>query len=90
MNEDANASNLDETWNSPEFQAPEDLYGSRVVYRVKSGDSLYLIALKHRVTVAALKEWNHLSGNNLRIGQRLTVYSNPRIARRNFWWNVHG
>ena len=82
MNEDANASNLDETWNSPEFQAPEDLYGSRVVYRVKNGDSLYLIALKHRVTVAALKEWNHLSGNNLRMGQRVTIYSNPRIARR--------
>ena len=82
MSEDANASNLDETWNSPEFQAPEDLYGSRVVYRVKNGDSLYLIALKHRVTVAALKEWNHLSGNQLRIGQRLTIYSNPRIARR--------
>jgi peptidoglycan lytic transglycosylase D len=82
MNEDANASNLDETWNSPEFQAPEDLYGSRGAYRVKNGDSLYLIALKHRVTVAALKEWNHLSGNQLRIGQRLTIYSNPRIARR--------
>jgi len=82
MNEDANASNLDETWNSPEFQAPEDLYGSRAVYRVKNGDSLYLIALKHRVTVAAIKEWNHLSGNQLRVGQRLTIYSNPRIARR--------
>jgi membrane-bound lytic murein transglycosylase D len=82
MNEDANASNLEETWNSPEFQSPEDLYGSRVVYRVKNGDSLYLIALKQRVTVAALKEWNHLSGNQLRIGQRLTIYSNPRIARR--------
>jgi membrane-bound lytic murein transglycosylase D len=82
MNEDANASNLEETWNSPEFQAPEDLYNNRVVYRVKNGESLYLIALKHRVTVAALKEWNHLSGNLLRTGQRLTIYSNPRIARR--------
>ena len=82
MNEDANASNLEETWNSPEFQAPEDLYNSRVVYRVKNGESLYLIALKHRVTVAALKEWNHLSGNLLHAGQRLTIYSNPRIARR--------
>jgi membrane-bound lytic murein transglycosylase D len=82
MNEDANASNLDETWNSPEFQAPEDLYGSRAAYRVRNGDSLYLIALKHRVTVAALKEWNHLSGNQLHIGQRLTIYSNPRIVRR--------
>jgi membrane-bound lytic murein transglycosylase D len=82
MNEDANASNLDETWNSPDFQAPEDSYGSRAVYRVQSGDSLNLIALKHRVTVAALKEWNHLSSDQLRIGQRLTIYGNPRIARR--------
>jgi membrane-bound lytic murein transglycosylase D len=81
MSDDAGDSNLDETWNSPEFRPPEDLYANRVAYRVKSGDSLYMIALKHRVTVAALKEWNHLSGNGLRIGQRLTIYSNPRIAR---------
>ncbi len=82
MNEDADASNLDETWNSPEFQSPEDLYANRLAYRVRNGDSLYSIALRHRVTVAALKEWNHLSGNLLHSGQRLTIYSNPRIARR--------
>ena len=81
MSEDASVSNLVETWNNPEFRAPEDLYSSRIVYRVRNGDSLYSIALKHRVTVAALKEWNHLSGNTLRIGQRLTIYSNPRISR---------
>jgi membrane-bound lytic murein transglycosylase D len=81
MNEDADTSNLDETWKNSEFQAPEDSYGNRAVYRVKNGDSLYLIALKHRVTVAALKEWNHLSGNQLRIGQRLTIYSNRRVSR---------
>ncbi len=82
MSEDANASNLDETWKNPEFQAPEDYFGSRVEYRVHNGDSLYLIALRHRVTVAALKEWNHLSGNQLRIGQRLTIFSNPRRTAR--------
>ncbi|MEO8007589.1 MAG: LysM peptidoglycan-binding domain-containing protein, partial [Betaproteobacteria bacterium] len=81
MNDDADATNLDETWNNPEFQMPDDLYARREVYRVKNGDSLDLIALKHRVTVAALKEWNHLSGNHLRIGQRLTIYRNPRISR---------
>src|SRR4029079_15861655 len=48
MNEDVEDSNLEETWNSPEFQAPEDLYASRVVYRVRNGDSLYSIALRHR------------------------------------------
>ncbi|HVY05681.1 MAG TPA: transglycosylase SLT domain-containing protein [Burkholderiales bacterium] len=82
MNTDGSASNLDETWKNPEFQAPEDYFGSRVEYRVKNGDSLYLIALRHRVTVAALKEWNHLSSNRLRIGQRLTIYSNPRHTAR--------
>jgi membrane-bound lytic murein transglycosylase D len=78
MNEDDNASNLDETWKNPEFQAPEDYFGGRKEYRVRNGDSLYLIAQRNRVTVAALKEWNHLSGNHLRVGQRLTIYSNPR------------
>lgn len=82
LTEDGTASNLGETWNSPQFQAPEDLYGGKVVYRVRPGDSLYYLASKHRVSVAALKEWNHLKGNHLRIGQRLTIYSNPRIARR--------
>ena len=82
LTEEGTASNLGETWNSPQFQAPEDLYGGRVVYRVRTGDSLYYLALKHRVSVAALKEWNHLKGTHLRIGQRLTIYTNPRIARR--------
>jgi len=81
MNEEASASNLMETWNNAEFQAPDDLYSSRIVYRVKDGDTLNLIARRHRVTVAALREWNHLSGNVVRAGQRLTIYSNPRIAR---------
>ncbi len=82
MPDDENTSNLDETWNSPEFQAPEDLFGGQIAYRVKKGDSLYLIAQRHRVTVAALKEWNHLSSNALHLGQRLTIYSNPRSVRR--------
>jgi membrane-bound lytic murein transglycosylase D len=82
MREDANASSLQETWNNPEFQAPDDIYGSRQVYRVRNGDNLYGIALRHHVTVAALVDWNHLRTNQLRIGQRLTIYGNPRTARR--------
>lgn len=78
MNEDDSASNLDDTWKNAEFQAPEDYFGGRKEYRVRNGDSLYLIAQRNRVTVAALKEWNHLKGNQLRVGQRLTIYSNPR------------
>jgi LysM repeat protein len=55
---------------------------NRMVYRVKSGDSLYSIARANRISVAALKEWNRLRSNAIHPGQRLTIYSNPRAARR--------
>ena len=82
MNEETESSNLMDTWENPEFLAPDDHYMNRMVYRVKSGDSLYSIARANRISVAALKEWNRLRGNNIRPGQRLTIYSNPRAARR--------
>ena len=42
-------------------------------YRVKSGDNLWQIAKDHKVAVNDLKQWNKLSGNNLRVGQVLTM-----------------
>lgn len=42
-------------------------------YSVKSGDSLYSIALRHRTTVDSIKELNNLEGNNLKIGQELLL-----------------
>jgi peptidoglycan lytic transglycosylase D len=82
MNEETESSNLMDTWENPEFLAPDDYYMNRMVYRVKSGDSLYSISRANHISVAALKEWNRLRGNNIRPGQRLTIYSNPRAARR--------
>lgn len=84
MDESANASNFGDTWNTPEFQAPDDRFGGRVTYKVRSGDSLYSIARKHRVTVAAIKDWNRLRSNQIRAGQRLTIYtgSSSRAALR--------
>ncbi len=46
----------------------------RVRYRVRSGDYLGRIAQKHGVSVSKIKRWNNLKSNNLRIGQRLTIY----------------
>ena len=44
-------------------------------YTVRSGDSLYLIANKFRVTIAQLARWNKIDKNKiLRPGQRLTMY----------------
>jgi membrane-bound lytic murein transglycosylase D len=47
---------------------------SKVTYRVKSGDYLGKIARKYGVRVSQIKQWNGLRSNNLRIGQRLTIY----------------
>ena len=49
--------------------------GQMIVYKVKSGDVLGSIALRNRCTVAQIKKWNHLKSNNIRIGQRLVLYS---------------
>ena len=48
--------------------------GERIVYNVKSGDYLGKIASKYGTTVAKIKKWNNLKSNNIRVGQRLTIY----------------
>ncbi len=50
----------------------------RIRYRVRSGDYLGKIANKYGVSVNRIKKWNGLKSNNLRVGQRLTIY--PRYA----------
>jgi len=46
----------------------------RIRYKVKSGDYLGKIAERYGVGVSQIKRWNGLRSNNLRIGQRLTIY----------------
>jgi membrane-bound lytic murein transglycosylase D len=46
----------------------------RIRYKVRSGDYLGKIAAKYGVGVSQIKRWNGLNNNNLRIGQRLTIY----------------
>ena len=47
---------------------------SKIRYRVQNGDYLGKIARKYGVRVSQLKQWNGLRSNNLKIGQRLTIY----------------
>ncbi len=47
----------------------------RIVYKVKKGDYLGKIAARHHVTVAQIKNWNGLRNNNLRVGQKLVIYT---------------
>ncbi|WP_179349427.1 LysM peptidoglycan-binding domain-containing protein [Winogradskyella pacifica] len=48
---------------------------SEIRYRVQNGDYLGKIARKYGVRVSQLKQWNNLRGNDLKIGQRLTIFS---------------
>ena len=54
---------------------------SKIRYKVKSGDYLGKIARNFKVRVSQIKQWNGLRTNDLKIGQRLTIYSrNPTAA----------
>lgn len=46
---------------------------SDVAYTVRSGDSLYSIAIRYDVTINAILERNHLSSTTIFAGQRLFI-----------------
>ncbi|GAA3588502.1 LysM peptidoglycan-binding domain-containing protein [Flavivirga amylovorans] len=53
----------------------------RVRYKVRSGDFLGKISRRYGVRVSDIKKWNGLRSNNLKIGQRLTIYPRkPYVA----------
>ena len=49
-------------------------------YTVKSGDTLSGIATRHGVTVNQLKQWNGLTSNNIKVGQKLKLNSSSTSA----------
>ena len=53
---------------------------SRVVHRVKSGETLSSIAQKYNTSVAAVRQANKLRGSVIKVGQRLTI-SVPRSVQ---------
>lgn len=53
---------------------------AKVRYRVRSGDYLGKIARKYGVRVSQIKRWNGLRSNNLKIGQRLTIYPRKPVS----------
>ena len=52
----------------------------RIRYRVRSGDYLGKIAERYGVGVSQIKRWNGLRSNNLRIGQRLTIFPRKPVT----------
>jgi membrane-bound lytic murein transglycosylase D len=55
--------------------ARNDAKHIKVVYLVRSGDTLSSIARVFGTTVASLKSWNHLRSSRIYIGDRLTIYT---------------
>jgi len=54
------------------------LASERITHKVRSGDSLSVIAKRYRVSVRELQNWNNISDpHKLRIGQSLTVFHSP-------------
>ena len=61
------------------FGEDEVLEEDYVIYVVKPGDNLYLIARKYNTTVSELKRLNNLTSNNLSVGQELKIPNEGRI-----------
>lgn len=53
---------------------------TKVRYKVRSGDYLGKIARRYGVRVSQIKRWNGLRSNNLKIGQRLTIYPRKPVT----------
>ena len=58
---------------SSDKKAEQDVKSSTSSYKVKSGDTLYRIAVNHGISVGQLKSWNNLSSNTIYPGQSLKV-----------------
>lgn len=48
-----------------------------IVYKVKNGDVLGLIAQRYHVRIDDLRKWNNLRSNMIRTGQKLTIWVRP-------------
>ncbi|MCL2726816.1 MAG: LysM peptidoglycan-binding domain-containing protein [Bacteroidales bacterium] len=56
---------------------------TKITHEVKSGETLGLIAQKYRVSTANLQSWNNIKGTTIRVGQKLTVYTQNAPASTN-------
>jgi LysM repeat protein len=50
-------------------------------YRIRSGDTLEVIARRFNVTIAQLKAWNNLRSSRIRAGDSLTIRSSSSSSR---------
>ncbi len=65
-----------------EETGPQETAPTRLVYRVRAGDTLYSIARKHGTTIDDLKSWNNLRTSHLSVGARLVILSRTANAQQ--------
>lgn len=51
---------------------------SYITHRIESGDTLWGLAKKYRVSVSDIKKWNSLKTDSLRANQKLKIFANNR------------
>ena len=51
-------------------------------HTIRSGESVGLIANKYNVSVANLRSWNNIKGNNIQAGKKLKIYSDKNIVAK--------
>jgi membrane-bound lytic murein transglycosylase D len=59
---------------------PVEVAPTRVVHRVKKGETLFSIAKRYGTTVALVRQWNRLRGSAIQAGQRLTIIRDRPVA----------
>ena len=47
----------------------------KIIYTVKRGDSLSRISYKYGASIKNIKKWNDIQGSNIRIGDKLIIYT---------------
>jgi membrane-bound lytic murein transglycosylase D len=73
-----NIDNQKEKQNSVVTESFSSSSSNTQYHKIRSGESLGLIAEKYNVPISSLRKWNNIRGNNIRAGKTLKIYSTQK------------